>query len=132
MLRLNLFRFGADVNAFDFYSRQFSAVTNGAVITLAPPKFESDDFFVFALLNHLCGDLCARDQRVTVRQIFAVGIHQHIAERRRFARIDIQKIDIDRVAFRDSILPAASLDNCVSHKRFQGEKAAQIHTEARL
>ena len=63
-------------------------------------------------------------------EMFAVGIHQHVAERRRFPRIDIQKIDIDRVALCDPILPTASLDNCVSHKGFQGEKAAQNHTDA--
>jgi hypothetical protein len=50
-----------------------------------------------------------------VRHVFSIGKHQHLAEGRGLARIDIQKIDIDRIAFRDVKLSAAGLDNCVSH-----------------
>ena len=62
-------------------------------------------------------------------EVLPVGVHQDIAERRGLTRLDVEKINIDRVALRHTILPAASLDNCVSHKCFQGEKAAQNHTE---
>jgi len=44
-----------------------------------------------------------------VRQVFPVGEHQDIAERRSLTRLDVEKIDIDRVALRYTILPAASL-----------------------
>jgi hypothetical protein len=51
-----------------------------------------------------------------MRHVFSVGKHQHLAECCGLTLIDIQKIDIDRIAFRDAKLPAASLDNCVSHE----------------
>ena len=54
--------------------------------------------------------------------VLAVGEHQDFAEGRGFARIDIEKIDIYRVAFRDAILPSASLDDCVGHNVLSGEK----------
>ena len=48
-------------------------------------------------------------------------MHQDIAKRRGLSRFNVEKIDIDRVAFRDTILSAASFDYCVS-QRFSGEK----------
>src|SRR6266540_6294628 len=63
-----------------------------------------------------------------MRKLFPVGIHQDIAERRALPRLNVEKIDIDCIAFRDTILPAASFDNCVSHKVFSGEKGrAKFH-----
>src|SRR4029077_6360872 len=90
-------------------------MTNGAVITFAASVFERDDLFVFALLDHFGSDLAA------VADLAAVDMHQDF-ERRRFARLDVQKIDVDRVAFRDAILPSASLDDCVGHRLLSGEK----------
>jgi len=60
-----------------------------------------------------------------MRKVFPVGIHQDIAERRGLAGLNVKKIDIDCIAFRYTILPATSFDNCVSHKISRGEKAAQ-------
>src|SRR5205085_2894904 len=97
-------------------------MTDRAVITFAPPIFERDDLFILALLDDFRRDLCARNQWVAMGNVFAVGEHQYFAEGRGFAGIGIQKIDIDRVAFRDAILPSASLDDCVGHKLFSGEK----------
>ena len=120
-LFLGLFRGGflrANTDAPDFHSRQLSAVSDGAMITFTPFELKRDHFFIFALLDNFGSDLCLRNERITVRHVFPVSIHQHIAERRGLTRLDIEKIDINRVAFRDAELPAASLDNCVSHKRF--------------
>jgi len=67
---------------------------------------------------------CSTTSAVTlpaVADLAAVDVHQYF-ERGRFAGFDVQKIDIDRVAFRDAILPSASLDDCVGHKVFSGEK----------
>jgi hypothetical protein len=50
-----------------------------------------------------------------VRHVFSIGKHQHLAEGRGLARIDIQKIDINRIAFRDVKLSATRFNNCVSH-----------------
>jgi hypothetical protein len=90
------------------------------VVAFAASVFEGDDLLVFALLDNLNGDLS-----FAVRDVLSIDVHQHL-ERRRFAFIDVEQIDIYRVAFRDAILPATSLDDCVGHKLiFRGEKAAQ-------
>ena len=102
-----------------------------AVIAFASPKLKRDDLFVLALFENFSSDLCSRDQRVPVRHIFSIGKHQHLAEGRSFARIGIEKIDIDRVAFRDAKLPATSLNNCLSHE-FGEEKPRKIPQLARF
>jgi hypothetical protein len=89
---------------------------NRAVIPFAPFIFERDYFFVLALFQNFSSHLRPGDERAPMRQVFSVGKHQHLAEGRGLTRIDIEKIDIDRIAFRDAKLPAASLDNCVSHE----------------
>src|SRR5437870_2663015 len=54
-------------------------------------------------------------------------------EGRCLAGIDLEKIDIDRVSFRDAKLPASSFDNCVSHKLSWGRKSRQkFHRPAGL
>ena len=93
-------------------------MSDGAVITFAPFELERDHFFVFALLDNFRRHLCAGNKRIAVRQFVAVGVHQNMAERCGPACIDLQKVDIDRFAFRDTILSSTGLDNCVSHKRF--------------
>ena len=90
-------------------------MADGAVISLAALELERDYLFVFALFQNLSGDLRPGDDWTPVSHIFAVGKHQHLRERRGFARIYIQNIHVDRVTFRDAKLPATSLDNCVSH-----------------
>src|SRR2546429_7451910 len=120
---LALFRGGflrANSNAPDFHSRQLSAVSDGAMITFTPFELKRDHFFIFALLDNFGSDLCLRNERITVRHVFPVSIHQHIAERRGLTRLDIEKIDINRVDFRDAVLPSASLDYCVRHTWFCG------------
>jgi hypothetical protein len=112
-------------NAFDFHTRQFATVANCAVIAFASLILERDHLFVFALLDNFSRDFCSGNERVAVRHVFSMGKHQHVAEGRCLAGIDIEKIDIDRIAFRDTKLPASSPDNCVSHKLFGERKAAQ-------
>src|ERR1700720_2013494 len=106
-------------------------MSNRAVITFAPFVLERDNFFVLPLLDDFGRHFSAGNERIAMSDMLAVGEHQHFAEGRGLPRIDIQKIDIHRVAFRDAILPSASLDDCVGHWFFRGEKAAQIHTEGR-
>src|SRR5438874_4864188 len=92
-------------------------MTDRAVITFAAFVFERDDLLVFSLLKHLGGDFS------TARNVdlAAIDVSNHF-ERSRLARLNVQKIDIYRVAFRDAILPSTSLDDCVGHKVFSGEK----------
>ena len=111
----------SEINAFDLYARQFATVADRAVITFAPPVFERDDFLVLALFENFSRHLCSGDKRVAVSHVFSVGKQQYITKRGSFAWFDIEKIDIERVAFRDAKLPATSSDDCVSHS-FSGEK----------
>lgn len=75
----------ADADAFDLHARQFSPMSDGAMITFTPLKFERDDFFIFPLLDNFGRDLCARDERITVREIVAIGMQQHVAKDRGFS-----------------------------------------------
>src|SRR4029077_13484794 len=100
--------------------RQFTSVPNRAVIAFAPLVLERDDLLVLPLLDNFSRHLCSGDERVALRHVISVGKHQYVAKRRGLARIDIEKIDINRVAFRDAKLPASGLDNCVSHKLSEG------------
>jgi len=92
-------------------------MTDRAVITFAASVFESDDLLVFSLLNHFGGDFSAAGNV----DLAAIDVSNHF-ERSRLARLNVQKIDIDRLAFRDTILPSTSLDDCVGHKVFSWEK----------
>jgi len=103
---------------------------NRAVIALAPLVLERDDFFVLALFQNFSSDFCSGDEWTPVRYVFSVGKHQHLAKSRGLTRIDIQKIDIDHIAFRDAKLSTASLDNCVSHE--SGKKPPKIPQMSRF
>ena len=122
LLRWAFFRSHTD--AFNFHARQFAAMPNGAVITFTALVLERDHLFVLALLENFSRHFCSGDKRIAVRHIISVGKHQYITEGRGLAGIDLENIDIDRIAFRDAKLPATSLNDCVSHK-LRGEEAAQ-------
>jgi hypothetical protein len=113
--------FSSRCDAFDLYTRQFATVADRAVIAFAALVFERDDFLVLALFENLRGYLCSRDEGVPVSYVFSIRKQQYITKRGSFARFDIEKIDIEGVAFRDAKLPATSFDDCVSHS-FSGEK----------
>ena len=104
-------------------------MSNRAVVTFTASVFERDHLFVLTLLDNLRRHLRAGDQRIAMSDVLAVREHQHFAERRGFPRINIKKIDIYRVAFRDAILPSASLDDCVSHNLLSGEKKPRKLTQ---
>ena len=57
LLRGSLLR--CQINAFDFYARQFTSVTDGAVITFSPLVFKRDDLFVLPLFENLGRYLCS-------------------------------------------------------------------------
>ena len=61
-LFLGLFRrrfLRAEADAFDLYPGQLPAVSDRAMITFTPLKFERDHFLVFALFNDFGRDLGA-------------------------------------------------------------------------
>ena len=95
---------------------------NCAVIAFASLVLERDNLFILPLLDDLSSHLCSGDERIAVRHVLAIGEHQHITERGGLARLNIEDIDINRIAFCDAKLPAASLNDCVSHKPFSREK----------
>jgi hypothetical protein len=92
-------------------------MTDGAVITFAPPIFKGDDFFTFALFDDFGGDLSAAANL----DFFAINMSKQF-KRSGLAGLHVQKIDIDRVALRDTILPSTRLDDCVGHSLWSGEK----------
>ena len=86
------------------------------VIALAPLVLERDDFLVLTLFQNFSSNFRPGYKRAPLCHIRSIGEHQHLAEGRHLAWMDVHKIDIDRVAFCDAKLSAASLDNCVSHE----------------
>jgi hypothetical protein len=118
--------FRPHIYAFDFHARQFAAMPNRAVVALTTLILERDHLVVLALREHFSRHFCSRDDRIAVRHVFTVGKHQHVTEDRGLAGLDLEKIDVDRVAFRDAKLSAASLDNCVSHERVGEKKPSKI------
>ena len=124
LLRRSLLR--CQINAFDFYARQFSSMANCSVIAFAPPVFKRDHLLVLAPFENFSRDFCPGDKRVAMGHVFSVRKHQHVAESRRLTRIDIEKIDIDRIAFSDAKLPATGSDDCVSHGSSREKKTPKI------
>src|ERR1051326_4433486 len=103
------------VDRFDFDAGQLATMPDRAVIAFAPFVFKRDHLFVFALLDDFGGNFGTGNEWVAVRHLFAVGMKEHFAERSRFAWLNVQKIDIERVAFGYTMLSPACFDNCVSH-----------------
>ena len=102
-------------------------MADGAVITFPPFKFVGDDLFVFALLDYFRRHFCPIDRRA-VRQLVAVGMHQNLGNHDLLAWLGLEQIDVNRVAFRDAILPATGLDDCKSHtgEFFLGKKPRNV------
>jgi hypothetical protein len=59
-----------------------------------------------------------------MRELFAIGVEEHVIESQLLAGLALEQIDVDRVAFRDSILPATCFDDCVRHSL--GKRAAKV------
>src|SRR5688572_9706239 len=110
-------RFPAQVDAGDLDPRQLPAVANRAVVTLPATIFEGDDLLVFALLYYFTGDGRAFDEGVALGLLVAVAMEKHIGKNAFLARLFIEKVDIDDISFRDTVLSAACFDNCVSHTK---------------
>src|SRR6266566_320580 len=123
LLRWGLFR--SQTDAFNFHARQFAAMPYCAVIAFAPLVLERDDLLVLALFENFSCHFCSRNERFAVRHIISVGKHQYVTKGRGLSGIDLENIDVDRVAFRDPELSATSLNDCVSHK-VRGEKSPKI------
>src|SRR4051812_15837840 len=97
-----------------------------AVIPFAALELERNHLLVLAMLDDFAGHGRAFDQRLAMRQIIAVPMKQNVAKHSLFARLSIEKIDIDNVAFCHAVLPTASSDDCKSHTRggcFRGKAA---------
>ena len=123
LLRRSFFR--SQTDAFNFHARQFATMANCAVIAFASLVLERDDLLILALFENFSRHLCSRNERLAMRHIISVGKHQYVTKGRGLAGIDLENIDIDRVAFRDAKLSATSLNDCVSHKG-SGRKPPKI------
>ena len=122
LLRWAFFR--SQTDAFNFHAGQFATMSNCAVISFASLVLERDDLLILALFENFSRHLCSRNERLAMRHIISVGKHQYVTKGRDLSGIDLENIDVDRVAFRDAELSATSLNDCVSHSVW-GEKAAQ-------
>src|SRR6266849_10642879 len=102
---------------------------NRAMITFSPPKFECDDFLVLALLDNLADDRRTVDEWAAVRQLLAVAMKEYFGKSCLRAGLQIETIDIDRVAFRHAILFAAGFDDRKSHERLRKKprKISRLH-----
>src|SRR4030095_8716233 len=85
----------AEADAFDLYPGQLSAVSDRAMITFTPFKFERDHFFAFALFADSSSDLGTGAHRVSMFNVFPASVHQDLANRRVLPRLNFKKIDID-------------------------------------
>ena len=90
-------------------------MADNTVITFPPFKFVGNDLFVFALLDYFRRHFCPIDRRA-VRQLVAVGMHQNLGNYDLLAWLGVEQIDVNRVAFRDAILPTTGLYDCKCHK----------------
>ena len=81
--------FCSRADRFNFQSRQFSPVPDGAVITFSPFEFVSDDLFVLALLDHFRCDFCPVD-RSAMGEVVAVGMHQNLGNYYLLARLGLE------------------------------------------
>jgi len=106
-------------------------MANCAVIAFSPLVLERDDLLILPLLDDFSSYLCSRDKRGPVRHVLSIGEQQHVTKRCGLAGLNVEEIDINRVAFCDAKLPATGLDNCVSHKRLGRKKAGQNSTDRR-
>ena len=105
-----------------------------AVVALPALVFERNNLLVLAVFDDFGGNFGAFNG-TAVRHMVAIREHEHVTQRGGFARFDIQKIDINRIAFCDTILAPTGFDNCVSHKRecvSRGESREKFHTSGGL
>src|SRR5262249_45298378 len=105
-------------------------MTHGALITLTPTVLECDHLLVLTLLDYFTRHLRASNRRIAVGKLFPVNVHQHVLKSELLACVALEQIDVDRVAFSDSILSPSCFDDCVRHG--PREKSGNIHGDGRL
>ena len=88
-------------------------MTVGTLIALAALLLEDDDLLTPCLLNHLCGDGGALDNRCADLRIIAIVEHQHRHDRQGAARLALELLDFDHVTIGNAILLPAGLNDCV-------------------
>src|SRR5207237_3209521 len=110
-------RFRAETDFGNLDPRQLPPMADGAVITFPAAIFERDDLLIFALLDHFAGDGGPFDERAAVSEFVAVAIKKHVGEYAFFSRLLVEKVNVDDVALGHAMLPAASFDNSVSHRK---------------
>jgi len=94
------------LNFFDFNDRQFLAVADGFMITLAAFHLESELLVAALMFHHVGNDAGAGNGWAADRNLVAAD-HQNTVKSEWFARLDIKAFDFERVARGNSILFAA-------------------------
>ena len=81
-------------------------MADGFVITFAAFHLEREFFLAALVFDHVGDDARARNGRCAHRK-FVAADHQHSVKRERFAGLDVEAFDFQRVARRDALLFAA-------------------------
>src|SRR5690349_17842401 len=98
----------------DLHCREALAMTGLATRALALAELEDDKLRAAALLHDLAFDCSACNLRgAELRRVPAD--HQHVVELNFVAGVASQKLDLNGLAFGNSVLLSASADNCVGH-----------------
>jgi hypothetical protein len=103
-------------DGFDLKPRQQAAMTHGAMVAFAALVFEGNNLGRLLLLNHLSGDGRARNQWGANRNALPVGNQEDLVKLCLRTRLDVELLNLDYVAFRDAVLLASCLYDCVCHE----------------
>jgi hypothetical protein len=104
----------SDFDFFDFDDRQFLTVPDGLMIAFAAFHLERELLFA-PLVFHDVGNHTSAGNRRPADGDFIAADHEDTVKSKWFARLDIKAFDFERVARDDTILFAASFQDCV-HK----------------
>ena len=121
---------GLRADGFDFEPGELPAMADRAVVALAALKFEGDNLRRLGLLDDFGGDSGARHERHAYRKAFAVGNQENLLERCLRASLDVEFFDLDHITFRDAVLLAACLNDCVCHDSLSSVRTCENLTPA--
>src|SRR6187551_3529629 len=110
---------GLSLHSRDLHRGEALTVAGLTARALALAEFEDDELGSATLLHNLAFDCRAGNQRCAELRGIAAD-HQHVVELNFIAGVASEKLHLNGVAFGNSVLLAASADNCVGHRSVGG------------